>query len=316
MARFKDLEYNDSFTICKGQIHKEQKEIILHPNTKVIARAAFTRSPITKITLNEGLEQIGYGAFSNCKNLTEVNFPESITLIENSAFFNTSIKTVNLYNCLSLSLGTESFRDAKIEELTLPYTLKTIPGYCFNSNNFRTVKLPRLLEHIGTGAFSECYNLEEIDFKNTKKIDGMAFINCTNLTKIVFNGQLKQIGNGCFAGCSKLSEVNLKNTELKKLSYSLFENCTNLEKIILPDSLESLSENCFKATKITLLDIPSLIDYIPDISTKEITCFCKDPKKVETSSSKIKLQQMTLDDLLNDNKSFKEINNILKDFSR
>lgn len=43
---------------------------------------------LQKVTLPEGLLQIGRLAFSGCENLTEVNLPSTLSLINDNAFFN------------------------------------------------------------------------------------------------------------------------------------------------------------------------------------------------------------------------------------
>lgn len=54
---------------------------------KEIANASFGESGLMEIELNEGLEIIGPIAFANCTNLKEIYIPESVTDIQNTAFY-------------------------------------------------------------------------------------------------------------------------------------------------------------------------------------------------------------------------------------
>ncbi len=64
---------------------------------KAIPSNYFTKlSGLTKITLNEGVEEIGNSAFENCNQLTEANLPDSIRTIGEKAFYNCGAKSVTL----------------------------------------------------------------------------------------------------------------------------------------------------------------------------------------------------------------------------
>lgn len=45
---------------------------------------------IKKVVISEGVTTIGYGAFSGCENLTEIEIPDSVVCIEGDAFWNTA----------------------------------------------------------------------------------------------------------------------------------------------------------------------------------------------------------------------------------
>ncbi|WP_304206444.1 leucine-rich repeat protein [Peptostreptococcus russellii] len=51
---------------------------------------AFVASTVKTIVANEGLKKIGFNSFTNCKSLTEFNFPDSLLSIDRDAFKNCS----------------------------------------------------------------------------------------------------------------------------------------------------------------------------------------------------------------------------------
>ncbi|MBR1862372.1 MAG: leucine-rich repeat protein [Lachnospiraceae bacterium] len=81
-------------------------------NTAIISKYAFEGSGIKNLTLPEKLRAIEYGAFSDCKNLTEVVIPEGVSIISEYSF----------NNCSNLT------------GITLPVTIRTIGAYAFNGD--------------------------------------------------------------------------------------------------------------------------------------------------------------------------------------
>ena len=65
------------------------KTVILSKNLKEIGEGAFTYCRgLTNITIPNSVTSIGNGAFSNCTNLASITIPESVTSIGYEAFFN------------------------------------------------------------------------------------------------------------------------------------------------------------------------------------------------------------------------------------
>jgi len=315
-VEYNGLYYEDeSFTICTGLKDLILKEITLHPNTKVILNNAFSiRKNLEKVTLNEGLERIENSAFDRCVYLKEINFPSSLKLIGKNAFYCTNIKTLDLSKCINLKLSEMAFASSTICDITLPNNLEKIPFRCFEYNYFSSINLPNSLKEIDSYAFNACNYLKEINLKNIEKIGNGAFQYCTNLENIIFGKNLKHLCEYCFYNCTKLKEIDLSNTKLTYLAEGIFAECTNLEKIKLPNILKTLKRVCLYNTKITKLNLPPRVRTIPDISNNFIECICKNKEEIKNENPKyIKLVTITLDNLLENNKSFKEANNYFKE---
>ncbi len=136
MREYNNLKYSDDFETCYGFCNPtNNKEIILHENTRTIALSSFkNESNIEKIVFNEKLEyigqdafknssikdinlnnvRIGFGAFSNCKKLENVKLYNC--LIQNSAFENSSIK---YFETNSKIISQNCFFRAYIEDIKL-----------------------------------------------------------------------------------------------------------------------------------------------------------------------------------------------------
>ena len=88
------LEGAQTVTIKEGTLgladallsDKELISIKLPSTLKVIGHYCFNGNTFTKLTLPEGLEKIGMGAFSSCNRITTVTIPESVKMIGMDAF--------------------------------------------------------------------------------------------------------------------------------------------------------------------------------------------------------------------------------------
>lgn len=112
-----------------------------------------------------------------------------------------------------------------------------------------------LLEFIGEGSFSNCVNLEKINFPSSLvKIEQGAFIGCSSLQKVVF----------------------AKEANLKIVSGSSFFDCVNLKEVILPINLKSIGSYAFYNTNIERFEVSrstNLYDNALDGVTCEITYY-------------------------------------------
>ena len=94
--------------------------------------------------------------------------------------------------------------------------------------NFKNIKIPKNLKHIGKNAFTGC-NLENIDFNEAKELevlDNKCFsennIETINLEECLY---LENIGDNCFKDCSRLKNVILPES-FEKLGSKIFKNCS------------------------------------------------------------------------------------------
>lgn len=114
---------------------------------------------ITELTAEDlvGVTKIGRHAFSYYDGLTKVSLPESVTRIEDYAFYCTSIKSLNVPKVDYF--GDYSFYSASGEVIRYieggwSPTLKSIGEYAFGRALRSIAPFPATLEYIGAGAFS------------------------------------------------------------------------------------------------------------------------------------------------------------------
>ena len=86
----KECNIPESVTIIGGRAFcncSDMTSITIPSSVKTLEFSAFWRSGLNSVTISEGVESIGYGAFSECSSLTSVIIPESVTEIGENAFW-------------------------------------------------------------------------------------------------------------------------------------------------------------------------------------------------------------------------------------
>lgn len=143
--------------------------------------------------------------FEKCRNLQSIILPNTVTIIEDFAFYNCSL--MNIY---------------------IPNSVKTVGKYAFYScDNLKTIELESV-ENIGLYAFAK-NNLESITLKNIHTIGSFAFGYSNNLSEIYIDAI--EIQYYAFYESQNLTLVTIgKNA--KKLEEGVFNSCTNLSSVI------------------------------------------------------------------------------------
>lgn len=222
----------------------------------------------------KSLKTIGSSALEGIE-LTTVSLSANVEFIGESAFHNSTLKTINvdsnnanycvvdnvLYNkdCTTLLLYPGA---SDLSEYVVPSGVSTINRYAFNRANLKSVKISDSVKTIGYSAFSNCSNLSNVIFgTGLKTIEGNAFDDCDSLLSITLPDSLEVIDYRIFPRCSNLSTVILPNS-LKSIG-TAFQKCDGLVSINIPDSIELIEDYAFE-------DCNSLKDVILPNSIKSI----------------------------------------------
>lgn len=138
----------------------------------------------------EGVNQIGYRAFKDCKELTGVVIPNSVTIIENLAFS----------RCTGLT------------SITIPNSVTKIGDGAFEGCTALTdITIPESVTEIGRYAFQGCNGLTCVTIPDSViEIGRCAFYYCTGLKSITIGSAVRTIGNDAFNACDQLSKIYLR----------------------------------------------------------------------------------------------------------
>ncbi len=155
-------------------------ELNIKEGTRVIADYAFRLSKFKRIHIPASVENIGTGAFFDCRNLSEIT-------VDNN---NGSYKSEDgiLYNGKKTVLICVPAVYSKTTRLKIPDTVKKIRA--FSCTYLRKIKAVELGE-------------------NVTSIEVYAFFEANSLKKVKLNGKLKKIGVKAFCGCYKVNSITV-----------------------------------------------------------------------------------------------------------
>lgn len=204
--------------------------------------------------ISEGIEVIASGAFSNCTELTEIEFPESLTTIMPGAFTNCQLVT-SLYISKNLTELTGAFESmislSKITVSEENTKFIVIDGCLVEKKTNKLVLadkrgiIPEGIEIIGAGAFAGNEGIVKLEFpESVKVIEERAFANCINLEEVVFNKNITAIPDSCFEGCEYLEFITIKD-HITSIGKKAFKGCVRFERLELRDTMKYVGEAAF-----------------------------------------------------------------------
>lgn len=221
-----------------------------------IPKSAFDGiSFVTDIIIESPVTDIKENAFNNCKNLTNIIFPETLENIEGELRYLNNIKKIDLSHCTNLKTFGYIMEFEKLEEVIFPKNVESILGFrsCFNLSK---IVMPETLNEMGEGFLYDCPSVTEFTIPNgikklgmnafinsslkeivipdsVEEIDWYAFYCCHNLEKVTMSNSLLTLGGYAFSSCEKLKEISLPST-LTSVGDEIFAYCSSLEKITIP----------------------------------------------------------------------------------
>lgn len=136
-------------------------EIILPSSMKRVGRLSLG-GRLTKLQLNEGLEEIGSGNFNgNCP--FPLVLPSTLERIDDDCFVSSLYEGELTIPEKCLSIGKGCFRGNEFTKINLPSRLETINNGCFSGNKrLMEVTIPRYVDYIGQGAFDGLEALQTV----------------------------------------------------------------------------------------------------------------------------------------------------------
>lgn len=201
----------------------------------------------SEINLPEGLEVIGESAFKNCKNLKRINLPSTLKRILPYAFDScSSIESIKLPN--QAVLVAQAFykcgnlREIKVNEDNETYY--SIDGVLYIKDDNRLALYP-------LGKEDEVYIIPQ----NTVSIVPYVFAFNVYVKKIIIPDTFTQVDPGAFSMAAALEEVKIPDM-IEKIGKQAFAHCINLSHIKLPHNLKVVDEEAFAQSGLTAIEIP------------------------------------------------------------
>lgn len=188
-----------------------------------------------KFLLADPLE-IGECAFQNCRNVTWVSIPDSVTVIGNNAFRECSLTSVKIPDSVT-TIDFNAFMDCtSLTKVVIGNGVTEIGEASFlGCTSLANVKFGNSVTVIGVDAFNGCSALTSIVIPdNILTIDDNAFMNCHSLKRIVLGSGITSIGESAFKQCSALVIIDSLATTAPRIQEDTFQGAKTGGRITVP----------------------------------------------------------------------------------
>ena len=198
---FEINENNPNYKTVNGVIYsKDMKKIIAVPHTttgvftipngvEVIERYAFMETAISGVIIPNTVTTINNFAFCMCKNLTELNLPNSVTSIEfnGMTYGSTRLMNINMESGNSVYKSIDGvlystngkllyeFPKGRTGEYIVPSGVTTIKQYAFNTALIENIVFPETVTRIEPAGCAAPNFLHVVLPNSIQRIDNVAF---------------------------------------------------------------------------------------------------------------------------------------------
>lgn len=252
-------------------------------NVTAIRSEAFCKSAITSVSLPEGIEKIGVGAFYACNSLKSIAFPNSLTTLDACAFGTSAIEKITWGTGLTALNGMTFWktRNSFTPELTIPASITSLGygdfggwfGYDGGSLTMESATPPTVDAGVFDSPFSffdgeyavlnvpagslEAYKSTEpwkyFGTINEKKVVSETLFEYKGLWYEVIEGSENevQLVADAYSGYSVVVPATAKNGDKIYTVTRIAENAfagTNAKNITLPPTITTIGENAFNVT--------------------------------------------------------------------
>ena len=217
------------------------------------ANAPFRDSALETIHFEDGRTRIPDECLKYARNLTEIDWADSVTEIGSYAFgYCTALETVVIPDTVTVIGGNAFYSCEGITSLTIPDNLPLISTSAFyGTKSLKYVYLPLIQFPEGNGYSENLFSssgLETIEFAPEYPVIPASVCSyCRSLKEIKWPAAPTEIRSSAFYDCEALETVQIPDT-VTLIGSNAFNTCTSLSDLHLPASLEQLGEKAFRDT--------------------------------------------------------------------
>lgn len=242
-----------------------QEEITIAEGTRGIARYSFYNcKTLTSVRIPGSVSYICKGAFYNCSALERVTLPDALKVIEDYTFYACSRLTgINLPPMLE-KIGRSAFyavgtvknyaTDTDADTLIIPSGVTYIGDFAFYGSGYR--QADGINGEIETGGIDIIIIGEGVEY-----IGRCAFYGFRSVRTVTIGGA-SVIGDKAFFECPTLEKITVLS-DLKTVGERAFSSCTSLREVILPDTLKTIGAYAFyKCNSLVKVNTGSALEEI------------------------------------------------------
>lgn len=184
---------------------------------------------VKEIVLGPNVHRIGNRAFTFCKNLEKCVFSSGLKEIGSSAFYGTSLSSVEIPDSVS-SIGEKAFGGiSKLEYISFPKILDKFSSWIpFCKQSIKVIWPQRVLNGIDLIPNFAGYCLETLTIpEGITEIRENFITNNSYIKKIIFPKTLRLINSCAFSKLPNLETIDLNNNQTL-VAYNAFYKCDKL----------------------------------------------------------------------------------------
>ena len=227
-----------------------------------IGESALSSVILTNVTLANGINSLGLGAFYGCINLAAIEIPNTVTNIGDGAF-NSCLSLTNVMIPASVAhIGDYAFfycnnlTDIIVDSNNLFYS--SAEGVLFNKDKTKLMQFP-----FGKGGSYTIPGTVTILADEAFGIDGhgrplVVDPGCPGLTNLICPGTLTNLGDHAFSHCGGLASVTLSNG-VASLGVETFSWCANLRSLSIPNTVTNVGDLAFYYSGLNNVTIPASV---------------------------------------------------------
>ncbi len=258
------IEISDCDTSFEGEI-SVPAEIDGIKVTKIGYMAFYDCRKVSSIILPDTITSISSWAFTDCNSLSTLTIPQNVTYIADDLTFEADNLTAIEVDCDNNNYcsidGILFSKDKtklikfpcnyKLTEYIIPDFVTSVSYEAFRNCKITDLTIPYSVTSIGDMAFYYTRNLENIYVDDNNQY-------FSSSDGVLYNkAKTKLIKYG---GCNS-NEYSVPDGVVEIGGYA-FDYCDNLKKVSLPDSIEKINVHAFSGTALSSINLPENITYI------------------------------------------------------
>ena len=256
----------------------EIKAVRIEDGVTNIGGGAFDNGvPITAVSIPDSVTAIGEFAFSNCINLKSLTIPDSVTDIGVRAFYKcwgltameipksvTKIHNRAFDSCSGLTgiqVADENPNYASMDGVLFDKEFAALLACPEGKKG--SYRIPDSVTSIEESAFYGCSGLTSVKIpEGVTSIEPSTFANCVGLTSVAIPKGVTGIGRCAFDSCSRLTSVTIPEG-VTDIGRAAFSRCTSLKSVKNPEGVTSIGSEAFwGCSKLTDVTIPDSVTSI------------------------------------------------------
>ncbi len=277
---FSYIKLNDNDFILLELINKSLKKIKIpkkfqDKTVKIIGKNAFYRSYINNINIPNSVTLIDEGAFGETSSLTDViiNSDSQLLTMGNGAFYQSAITSINIPNSVTLIDNSAFGETSSLIKVIInsDSKLSKIGGFAFNKSAIKSINIPNSITLIDSNAFDNT-NINIYFLGNKPAIINK---NAFNVNSGV--GYYDSTYSESWKGITKIDNLQIKPFIIENgIGYKILNDNeievvelidNTLKNIKLPNKVQnkivvSIGDSAFLKSNITSINIPNSVKLI------------------------------------------------------